>query len=478
MLFRSLIEDYKAELNRKGKKRIVGLKGIQDEYVKFLRLGQWKLADQGNSGIMAYIVNNYFIDGAIFRGLRASLLRNFDVIYVINLHGDPKRKVYGVSLKLKDENIFNIQTGACIIWALNTKNATNKSDTDGLAQVFYSEIRGSLQDKIIYLEQAFEDLGFIEVEAREDFEFIPLPPNLAENEKEYMSYAYMPDIFAYNIIGIQSLHDTLITHPNKAKLVEILTKFYQNGFQNSEIIDSVGQTWVKTDEVEYHDARDWKIQNGLQGNLEKALSHIYQWQWRGFDRWWVAYDEHLMTKGSSSIKLMQFMLPHQHNQAIGVARVSRKASGKSSVLITDRLADSHFIEGGSGIGDYIFPLKINFDLKRKSDWDHPLPAIHYNFSREFIAHFESKLKMQEQQYNPEDIFYYIYAILWTPIYREKYAFFLKSEFPRIPFPKSYRKLKEISKMGQKLINYHLLVKDEDTVNLKKYSPVSVLSPFI
>lgn len=113
-----LINDYKKELNREGKKKILGLKGIQDDYIKFIRLAQWKLGDQDNTGILAYVVNNYFLNGDIFRGMRVSLKKAFDEIWIINLHGDPKKKRPNIT----DENVFNIQTGICLFFALKIQN--------------------------------------------------------------------------------------------------------------------------------------------------------------------------------------------------------------------------------------------------------------------------------------------------------------------------------------------------------------------
>ena len=88
-----LIDDYKADITQPGNKRIVGLKGIQDDYVKFLRFGQWKIADQDHSGILAFVLNNYFLPWNHFSRLdQIPFLQNFDEIWVINLH--EYRKTY------------------------------------------------------------------------------------------------------------------------------------------------------------------------------------------------------------------------------------------------------------------------------------------------------------------------------------------------------------------------------------------------
>jgi len=442
-----LIHDYKKELNRKGKKKILGLKGIQDDYVKFIRMAQWKITDQGNTGILAYVVNNYFLDGDIFRGMRVSLKKAFDEIWIINLHGDPKKK----QPKITDENVFDIQTGICLFFALKLKNKKTSTINEKGCKIFYGECIGSKAKKFKFISQNFKKISFQSVPERLDHEFIPISLEEIELERKYNEFPYMPNIFKKNIIGVQSLHDSLITHPDISRLKKIINNFYDGTYSKLEFTDEKNQNWVKYQGVSYHDARDWKIEYGLKGTAKKAIDHIIQWQWRGFDKWWVSYDKNMVTKGSSSYSLMQFLLPHQKNLAIGVSRVSRKASGENSIFITNTIAESHFIEGGSGIGDYIFPLKIHTNLERINDWERPLNPEEYNFNSDFLKKWKNRFALDE-----EDLFYYIYGILWTPGYRKLYRIFLKKDFPHIPINFSANQTKKIADIGRKLCKYHTL----------------------
>ena len=443
----NLIHDYKKEINREGKKKILGLKGIQDDYVKFIRLAQWKIADQNNIGILAYVVNNYFLDGDIFRGMRVSLKNAFDEIWIINLHGDPKKK----QPNRIDENVFDIQTGICLFFALKLKNKKPSPTNAKGCKIFYSEYIGSKAKKFAYISQNFNKIHFESVPERLDHEFIPISPEEIELEHKYNEFPYMPNIFKKNIIGVQSLHDSLITHPDILRLKNIINNFYDGTYSKLEFKDKKNQNWVKHQGVSYHDARDWKIEYGLKGSTKKAMDNIIQWQWRGFDKWWVSYDEHLITKGSSSYSLMQFFLAHQNNLAIGVSRVSRKASGENSTFITNIISESHFIEGGSGIGDYLFPLKIASNLKRINDWERPLNADEYNFNSSFLKNWKERFALDE-----EDLFYYIYGILWTPRFRKQYGMFLKKDFPHIPFIFPANPTKKIADIGRELCKYHTL----------------------
>ncbi len=487
-----LIEDYKKHINTPRRKRIYGLKGIQDEYVKFMRFGQWKLADQGHKGILAFVVNNYFLDGLIFRGMRKSLKEAFDEIYVIDLFGDPKKSPETLAKGEIDENIFDIQTGVCIFIALRlgqTKNI-NKKNGKNFPQIYYRGIPGTKERKFSNLGESFERDKFQRVPERFDHQFTPASEDYLKRESEFFQYFYLPNIFKENIIGAQSLHDTLVTHPDKERLKEIIRKFYDGTYEKLYFLDDKGQKWLKHKGVSFHDARDWNIDEGLKGSYSKAEKNILKWQRRGFDRWWVAYDEHLMTKGSSSFSLLQFLLPSNNtkikgkNFAIGASRTSRKVSGENSILITNTIADSHFIEGGSGIGDYVFPLKISRhffkfskdmnikerrnikNLKGRKTWQNPFPPDCYNFEETFLKRVWDRYKLGDLSFGDEvlkkrnqkleKLFFYIYGLLWTPAYRQQYQSFLKEDFPRIFLPRRFDELEKIAAVGKELTKYHCL----------------------
>jgi predicted helicase len=454
-----LIQDYKPGLKSESSKKISGVKGIQDDYIKFIRFGQWKLADQNHLGILAFVVNNYFLDGTVFRGMRESLLNAFDAIWIINLHGDPKKKSPSAS---KDENVFDIQTGICLFFAVK---CTEKRKN--LCDVFYCEIKGPKSVKFQFLTQPFERLPFQTVIIRPNFEFIPISDSSRALEHVYHDFVYLPNIFLKHVVGVRSLHDTLITHPDRRKLEEIITHFFDGTYQRSEFLDSKNQIWYDQEGINYHDARDWLIQDTRNTtNLSNVLSRIIKWSWRGMDRWWVAYDPQMMTKGCSSFSLMQYLLTPGTNLAIGVSRVSRKAKGDTSVWITDTIAESHFIEGGSGIGDYIFPLRINHTA-RKDDWNKPKPASDSNISPEF-----KKSLPYWNDIIDDEIFYYSYAILWTPKYRQEYHEFLKQDFPRIPFPNALKNFQDIAVIGKEISELHLSKPQSHVLNNRSFSPIS------
>ena len=87
-------------------------KWLQDDYVKFIRFAQWKI-DQAGEGVLGFITNHSYLDNPTFRGMRRSLMKSFDHIYLLDLHGNSLKKEKCPDGS-KDENVFDIRTGVAI----------------------------------------------------------------------------------------------------------------------------------------------------------------------------------------------------------------------------------------------------------------------------------------------------------------------------------------------------------------------------
>ena len=85
---------------------------LSDDYIKFIRFGQ-HFIDKNDEGVLAYISNNSFIDGIIHRQMRKHLLESFDKIYILDLHGNAKKKEVCLDGS-PDQNVFDIMQGVSI----------------------------------------------------------------------------------------------------------------------------------------------------------------------------------------------------------------------------------------------------------------------------------------------------------------------------------------------------------------------------
>jgi type I restriction-modification system DNA methylase subunit len=107
-----LMEDYKKEPGGKEKLKERNPKWINDDYVKFLRYGQHFIEKNG-SGVLAFINPHGYLDNPTFRGMRWNLLKTYDKIYTIDLHGNSKKKETALDGSV-DINVFDIEQGVSI----------------------------------------------------------------------------------------------------------------------------------------------------------------------------------------------------------------------------------------------------------------------------------------------------------------------------------------------------------------------------
>lgn len=461
-------------------KKLSGLKAMKDDAVKFHRFAQWQIVDNNRQGIVAYISNGFFLDGTVARGMRKTFRTVYDEIWIVNLFGNKEK---GLPQRLRNQNISfdeNIFASGCsrsiaitfMIRYPPSQHANHKKENPMKCELYYVEKAGLRVEKLRWLEDNdISTFDWIKIDERLDHEFTP---QFAEEEvkETYGRLPYICGIFTKNLVGIVTGQDTLVMNCDKERLIENLNRFYSGEF-TGKLTDTyfvnrhkqreLGKQY-QDKELTFNDNRDWKINEAMRSNHKKAIEKIVKCQWRGFDERYLTYYRPLIKRGTDQLDLMQYLLPGQGNIALCVARKSRKADGDSSVFITNKIIEAHTIEGGSGIGDYIFPLKINVTDTSNDNPDDPKPAVDSNINPNFK-------RILPYNTSDEEIFYYIYGILYTPKYRAEFREMLKDDFPRIPFPESKENLVEIAHVGMRLVKIHLLLENDDKKNMNPSSPL-------
>lgn len=206
---RDLLDEYKQGLNEK---KI----NLDDDYIKFIRFGQWRI-DRSGSGVLALITNNSFIDGITHRRMRQSLMNSFSEIYVLNLHGSVKRKEKAPDGS-KDENIFDIQQGVSITLFVK------RTDSVGKASVFYADLWGLREQKYQYLSsQDVEKTTWKKLEPESD-EYFFVDRNILLQD-EYQEYLSSVDAFGKYSSGIQTKRDKVVVAESVEKIHTIIQNF-------------------------------------------------------------------------------------------------------------------------------------------------------------------------------------------------------------------------------------------------------------
>lgn len=195
-----LMEDYKKEPGGETQLKERNPKWINDDYVKFIRLAQYYI-ERNKYGVIGFINPHGFLDNPTFRGMRWNLLKTFDKIYTINLHGNYKKKEVcpdGSS----DENVFDIQQGVSINMFIKTGEKKAKE----LGKVYYYDLYGKREEKYNFLTNT----PFSEVKYKELNPIAPMyffVPKDFELMEEYEKGVKVNDLFSLGSMGITTGHD-------------------------------------------------------------------------------------------------------------------------------------------------------------------------------------------------------------------------------------------------------------------------------
>ncbi|MBD3351179.1 MAG: N-6 DNA methylase [Candidatus Lokiarchaeota archaeon] len=405
--------DYFWDLQRNGTKKISGYKAIQDDYVKFIRYAQY-LVKENSTGIVAFVTNNYYIDGLIFRGMRSSLRKTFDEIWIVDLNGDIRKPV-PKNLKKRgitqDENIFDITSGIAISFFIRYKD-----HSDSHCKIYYASFWGTKIQKMQFLMKSIKEMEFVEVAKRRDYEFCPDTFGL---RNKYNEFTYILDIFRKHIQGIVTGNDMFISDIDKNALKKRIKDFFDD------------KLTIETRSWNYETAK-------TKTTCDFALTNIIKWNYRGFDIRYICYDKALIVR--DRFVIMQSLIPSDNGNVTLIINRQNRSDLASSFFISDTIFDHKCCEGASGLHSYAFPLKIIESNKE-------IPNINNKFKN---------ILPYSEQISDKELFFYIYAILYAPTYRKRYYHGLMSDFPRIPFPSDLEYFYQMSMLGRMLANLHLL----------------------
>ena len=428
-------------------------KWLQDDYVKFIRFAQWKI-DQAGEGVLGFITNHSYLDNPTFRGMRQSLMNSFDEIFILDLHGNSLKKEKCLDGS-KDENVFDIQQGVAIAIFIKYKKNKKKSvchhDLFGLRELKYDWLN----------EYNIKTVKWKKLEPKSEFYlFIERNEEFLELYKKYFS---LKSIFDFSSNGIITKRDKVTINFSKNdlhKFVNILSSLKPTAARERFLINS--------------DSRDWRLKSAID-ELKRTNSdvrNIKKIMYRPFDFRWTYYTERSRTFLAYPIyDLFKHFL---NNDNIGIISERQVRSGTfKHSFVTEGLTDLHCIDmlgGGT-----VFPLYLYQEEKeKKKSFTKQMmvfePAVKYKTRQSNINYklFEELKKNYKKDVKPEEIFYYIYSVLYSNIYRTKYAEFLKIDFPRIPFTKDYKLFIQLGKLGKKLAELHLLKSKDLDKTISKF----------
>jgi len=414
-------------------------KGLQDDYVKFLRFAQWKIHKAGK-GIVGMITNHGYLDNPTFRGMRQSLMRTFDEIYVLDLHGNSLK---GETCDSTDENVFDIKQGTAII--LMVKGVDSKE-----TRVCHHELFGLRQSKYDWLEnKQFQSGDYQELNPGSPFYLFR--PEAAGNE-HYLQWRSLPEIFPLNSVGIVTARDGLTIRDTPDQVRNTIHHFASLDPESARAAYQLGK-----------DAKDWKVELAQKDLKDSGLSNskIVPILYRPFD---TRYTYFTGKSGGFHCRARNEVMRYMLEENVGIIARRQQLTGKECnyVFISKYIISDGVIRSDNKGSESVFPLYIYPDEQKEDIF--ASDEREYNIASGLLEQFSR----QWPQFQPEQLFYYVYAVLHSNQYRQRFAQYLRMDFPRIPFTDDYELFGLLAGYGKELADIHLLKSPRLNTPIAKY----------
>ena len=402
---------------------------LQDDYVKFIRFAEHMIEKNGE-GVLGFITNHGYLDNPTFRGMRWHLMRTFDSIQVLDLHGSVKRKADPPE-GAADENVFDIQQGVAIILAVKR---LGKAKNPTLANVWHADLWGTRDQKNSTLwslhrqSEVWAELG-------------PREPNFAFNRarhdgsESYSQGFSVKELWLQSVTGLQTGADKRLVGESVPELRDKLIAENDGPVSDDVLV-----------EISYRpfDKRYAYYSETIGGNPHPKIKLPASYRSRG--------------------KLLQNLW--RENFALLVPR-QLSTEGFRHAFIADIIPEMCVVSNRTKEQNVVFPLYL---YPQEQDLDQ---TIQVNFEPKLYARIRNVAGLSGTPSAPDGIdvfrkamgdtrpdevkvFDYIYGVLHCPAYRETYAEFLKIDFPRIPLPPSPEVFRKVSEQGEALRRLHLM----------------------
>lgn len=392
-------------------------KGLYDSYIKAFR---WASDRLGKQGVIGFVSNGGFLDSQSASGLRNSLFQEFNHLYIYNLRGNARTS--GKQRRKERDNVFGQGTRTPIVISILVKDSSNEH------LLYYQDIGDYLSRKqklyAISSAQSVKGIDWTEIspDANSDW--------LNQRDMNYQSYSPLADelktfgVLSKNAVGISTNRDAWVYGFSKEKVekkVRNLIDFYGDEL-NSNDLNPVNRDGKK---IKWSPKLEQLLKRKIK--IEFDESNVRLGLYRPYTKKYLYYDKNLVERPGLYYK--QF---GTNNEVIFTT--GRGASKEFSALATDLIPNMDCLEKAQGF------MRYNNEPQHS---DSLLPPDRDNVSTEFAA----KLGL-----STDDTYAYVYGLLNSPEYQQKYAHDLKKDLARIPIVKNVRRYVEI---GQQLLDLHI-----------------------
>lgn len=404
-------------------------RSLYDSYIKAFR---WASDRLERNGIVSFVSNGSFIDSQSTDGLRKSLYEEFNHLYVYNLRGD--QRTQGEISRKEGGKIFGSGSRTPIAISILVKDGTDNHE------LHYYDIGDYLtrEDKLKKLQDnnSVKSINWKEIFPDKNNDWIN---QRDENYEQYTSMYNKNDlnnsVYQDQLTGVNTGRDAWVSGFSKEKTINISKKLVSNYESEMRRLSNVTNASERIKQVNMEsDFISWT--RGLKKDFSKGkhlsleIKNVIPFMYRPFTKKWIINEKKLMEMPSRYFDINDETGMNIYIQGQGMSR-------PFSAIITELLPSFHF--NGTGKG---FPMYKGSDAFGMID----------NVSDSF----KKKINL-----NSKEIVFYVYAVLNSKTYLDKYASDLNKEFPRIPILKHKEKYVEI---GEKLSNLHLNYENQDKID--------------
>jgi predicted helicase len=419
-------------------------KNLQDDYVKFIRLAE-VTCGRSPMGVMGFITNHAYLDNPTLRGLRRSLESTFSSLWLLDLHGNSKRKERS-PIPGEDKNVFEIQQGVAIALL-----ARGHDETD--LRIQWGELWGSREAKYLALaEGSFRSLSTIPVSASPELYLF-----IAQDEElraEFDRGLPLDGVFSTYSTGIATARDRLAVRFSRAELTDTVAELSAMNPEEARAHFQLGP-----------DTNDWKASLAI-ADLKRtgpSARNERRYQYRPFDRRYTYYTG--QPRGflcNPRWPVMRHVVAGPNTLLCSVKAVET-GHDYAHVFVTSELADHHSVSLKEV--NYSFPCLLypegDDPRGQKGLFLEAGGEPEPNFTPEFISSIERRVGVtvggsEEDSISGNDLLSYVYGILHSPNYRKRYGSFLRKEFARIPVPWSAPLFMAVVSAGRELVSLHLV----------------------
>jgi predicted helicase len=420
---------------------------LHDDYVKFLRLAQWHV-EQSGAGVIGMVTNHGYLTNASFRGMRASLLKAFSRISVVDLHGNAKmheRSPDGST----DENVFGIGSGVAI------GVFTRPLKPHGPTVVQHGDLWGTRSHKLAQLSSLSPGEAF--TPSGPAYRFTPRALRACA---KYENAWRLCDAMPVNTSAPVTARDHFVVAFSLEELVQSVEEFRDLSIPDKTIGD---RYFTRTRSTKYArgDSRGWKLAAARRQLADDAAwrERLTICQYRPFDYRYVLWHEALIDWPRREV--MRQLLDYD-NLALIARRQSPAGLPASFFWATRMLTLDGILRSDNRGSESLFPLWSYDDAGQP----------HANFAPEFVASFErvvgQRLKttgpdaVAPGAFTPLTLARYIYGLFWSPDYRGRYQQELADDFPRILPPDNADQFFALSRAGLELLRIHTRIPSIDS----------------